>query len=1089
MNFDELSWTRGESVMKLQALQGTSVGRATFESHSFFDYGFFMDLQGMDIQHPLAQLYTYSNMLGGRTFAMPNYADYIAYPVYQVRHLLMGLAKYGFVYFDDTKDLITVRQKTFDFISASMRQRDYDVIHFISRLEGASNAELNLYNRDLAISGIPAIFLSDSQNVRLIPTKNRIVMKQNRSFQFDGIVDAGLFQFSGKNFFFDYDNFKIDMEQIDSLKISVYTNEYNQYGEPILRRIENAMEDMTGQLLIDDPQNKSGLASFPQYPSFTSMGESYIYFDDQIIQNGVYHREDFYFHLEPFTIDSLDNFDPEAIAPKGTFISAGILPPLEMEMTLREDNSLGFYMSTAEEGIDLYGGVGTFYNDIEMSSGGLRGYGAFDFLSSSASSDLFLMHPDSMMARSRTFLIREQYGETTFPRVENSVTDLKFFPEVPMLEASRVEEVFKVYNDSSFLAGKLALSPTGLSGEGTMRFPDARFKSDQFRFGIRSLSADSSGVELATGSFDEPPFLTNDVSISVDLNQRVGEFRARRDTSLVEFPYNLYESRVDQMRWYMDRDQVALSMTKTLPENTLDIGIDSLSSSGARYLSTHPQQDSLSFIASRAIYDYESKILNASGVPAIEVADAYILPHEKKLDIGYRASMSLLNNAKVLANKDNLQYLIYDASIAINGADDYKGSGYYDYRDAFGNAYQLHFDRIWVDTSMLTLASGDVTEDSPFMLSPYFDFQGEVQLMADVPLLTFDGGVRLVHSCDIGRSWLRFTAQLDPADIRIPIPEQMQNTALNRIFSGTMITRDSIHIYSAFLSGRKDYFDANINSAHGELIYDPEREDYIISSPEKLADPTWPGSYLRLETERCRVYGEGPINLNLNYGLVKMVSAGNTSHRVAEGVFETRLILGLDFPFSEDALEVMGAEIDRLPYLDPVDLFDPHYQLAMKDLLGRETALDLERQLGLTGVYEEIPPAWKHTIFFSDLPLKWNQESRSFRYRGMVGIGNIGDIQVNKKVEAYIEFVERGSGDVFDIYLKADDRTWYYIAYTPGGLQVLSSNRDFNQIIFDLKENDRRIKGRVGQAPYVYSLAARRRLDLFIERFLEFERE
>jgi hypothetical protein len=622
-----------------------------------------------------------------------------------------------------------------------------------------------------------------------------------------------------------------------------------------------------------------------------------------------------------------------------------------------------------------------------------------------------------------------------------------------------------------------------------MRFPDARFKSDQFQFGIRSLSADSSGVELASGSFDEPPFLTNDVSISVDLNQRVGEFRARRDTSLVEFPYNLYETRLDQMRWYMDRDQVALSMTKALPENTLDIGIDSLSSSGARYISTHPQQDSLSFIASRATYDYGSKILNASGVPFIEVADAYVIPHGKKLDIGYRASMSLLKNAKVLANKDNRQYLIYDASIAINGADDYEGSGYYDYRDAFGNAYQLHFDRIWVDTSMLTLATGDVTEDSPFMLSPYFDFQGEVQLMADAPLLTFDGGVRLVHSCDIGRSWLRFTAQLDPADIRIPIPEQMQNTALNRIFSGTMITRDSIHIYSAFLSGRKDYFDANINSAHGELIYDPEREDYIISSPEKLADPTWPGSYLRLETERCRVYGEGPINLNLDYGQVKMVSAGNTSHRVAEGDFEARLILGLDFPFSEDALELMGTEIDRLPYLDPVDLFDPHYLLAMKDLLGRETALDLERQLGLTGVYEEIPPAWKHTIFFSDLPLKWNQESRSFRYRGMIGIGNIGDIQVNKKVEAYIEFVERGSGDVFDIYLKADDRTWYYIAYTPGGLQVLSSNRDFNQIIFDLKENDRRIRGRVGQAPYVYSLAARRRLDLFIERFLEFERE
>jgi hypothetical protein len=1089
MNFDELSWTRGEAVMKLQALQGTSVGRATFESNAFFDFGFFMDLQGMDIEHPLAQLYTYSNMLQGRTFALLNYADYIGYPVYQVRHLIMGLAKYGFVYFDDAGDLITVRQKTFDYISASMHQRDYDVIRFISRLEGSSNAQLDLYTGDLTILGVPVIYLSDSQNVRLIPTGNRIVMKGNRSFQFDGIVDAGLFQFSGKKFFFDYDEFKIGMEQIDSLRISIFTDEYNQYGEPILERIENAIEDMTGELLIDDPQNKSGLENFPQYPSFTSMGSSYIYFDDQNIQNGVYKREDFYFHLEPFIIDSLDNFLPEAIAPKGTFISAGILPPMEMEMTLREDNSLGFIMQTPEEGIDLYGGVGTFYNDIEMSSGGLRGYGTFNFLNSTSSSDLFLMHPDSMMARTRDFLIREQRLGNTYPSVENSMVDLKFFPEKPQLTASRVEEAFRVYNDSIFLSGDLALAPSGLSGSGTMAFPDARFKSDQFRFASGSMSADSSGVELSAASFDEAPFITNDVSIFVDLDQRYGEFRSRGDASRIEFPYNLYETRLDQMRWLMNEYQVVLSQEKVLPENTLDTGIDSLRVSGPTYVSKHPQQDSLHFIASEAKYDYKSRVLHTSGVPFIEVADAYIFPHEKRLDVGYNATMSILDNARVLANQKNRQYLIYDASIAINSANDYTGSGNYDYLDAFGNAYQIYFDRIWVDTSILTLATGDVAEDSPFMLSPYFDFQGEVQLMADAPLLTFDGGVRLVHSCTIGRSWLRFNAQLDPANIRIPIPEQIQNTAMNRIYAGTMITRDSTHIYSTFLSGRKDYFDTRITSAQGELIYDPERQEYIISTPEKLADQTWPGQYLGLETERCRVYSEGAINLNLDYGLVKMVSTGNATHNIEEGDFEVRLILGMDFPFSEDALEVMGEEIDRLPYLDPVDLFDPHYQLAMKDLLGRDMALDLERQLGLTGTYEEIPSAWDHTIFFSDLPLKWNQNSRSFRYKGMVGIGNIGDIQVNKKVEAFIELVERGSGDVFDIYLKADDRTWYYMAYNPGGLQVLSSNRVFNQIIFDLKEKDRRIRGRVGQAPYVYSLAARRRLDLFIDRFQEIGEE
>ena len=705
------------------------------------------------------------------------------------------------------------------------------------------------------------------------------------------------------------------MQKIDSLKISILTNEYNQYGEPILERIENAMEDMTGQLLIDDPQNKSGLENFPQYPSFTSMGGSYIYFDDPSIQNGVYHRDNFYFEMEPFTIDSLDNFSPEGIAPQGTFISAGILPPMEMEMTLRDDNSLGFIMQTSEEGIGLYGGMSTFYNDIEMSSGGLRGYGSFDYLSSTTTSDLFLMHPDSMMARSRSFLIREQSEGTLYPWVENSVADLKLLPEENRLEIARVEEVFKVYNDSIFHAGDLALSPSGLTGKGVMGFPDARFESDQFHYGLRTLSADSSGVKLTAGSFDEISFLTNDVNIFIDLDQRMGEFRAIGDATLIELPYNLYETRLDQITWDMDKESVALSQGKILPENDVDIGIDSLRTNAPTYLSVHPQQDSLNFVAPEAIYDYRTRMLHASGVPFIEVADAFVFPYEKELDIGYRATMSLLNNAKVLANQVNRQYLIYDAAIAVNGAMDYSGLGYYDYLDAFGNAYQLFFDKIWVDTSILTLATGNVAEDASFMLSPYFDFQGEVKLSADTPFLSFDGGARLVHTCDIGKSWLRFTSVIDPADIRIPIPEQMQNTAMNKIFSGSMITRDSTHIYSAFLSARKDYFDANITTASGELIYDPEREDYIISTPEKLADQSWPGSYLRLETERCRIYGEGPINLNLDYGSLKMVSAGNASHRIAEGEFDTHLLLGIDFFFSPEALHVMGAEIDSQRFL------------------------------------------------------------------------------------------------------------------------------------------------------------------------------
>ncbi len=1087
MNFDELFWTRGEGLMKFQAMLGTSIGRATFESNTFFNYDFFMGLQGMDYSHPMAQLAAYSNMVRGRTFNSGPYSDYAGYAEYQIKHQLMALAKLGFVYYDDETNMITLRQKLFDDIEASIRKRDYDVIRFNSRVEGVSNAELDLYTHDLTIQGIPIIFLSDSQNVRLIPNENSIVMKRNRSFQFDGVVDAGLFRFSGHNFFFQYDSFKISMQQIDSLQMSINTGKSNQYGEPILIGIDNAIESMTGELLIDEPNNKSGLERYPQYPTFTSQDNSYIYFDSPDIQNGVYDRNSFYFQLEAFTIDSLDNFRPEAIAPHGTFTSAGILPPLEMQMTLREDNSLGFYMQTPEEGVDLYGGLGKFYNDIEMSSSGLRGFGSFDYLTSTTWSDHFMMHPDSMMARSRSYLIRERLEATEFPQVENTEADITLIAAQQVMKVKRVEQTFRMFNDSIFHGGDLELRPTGLMGSGALAMKNARFKSDRFRFDSRAILSDSADVQLRGDWIQEFSFLTGNVNLLVDIDQRKGEFSANGDQTRIEFPYNLYETNLDRFTWYMDEDKVDLSQARLLPENSVDIGIDSLKTNGPVYKSLLASQDDLHFVAPEATYKIESRKLYAHQVPFIEVADAYVFPDSGEIVIGYQASMDILLNARVLANQYNRQHMLYGATIAIEGAREYAGSAYYDYLDAFGNRYELFFGKIWVDTSLVTRSLGRVEAEDPFMLSPFFDFQGEVQLYADKPTLTFDGGTRIVHDCNIGKGWLRFTADINPSDIRIPVGENMMNTDLNKLFAGSLITRDSTHIYSAFLSGRKDYYDANITTASGTLIYDPAKESYLIADEAKLVNSNMSGNYLRLETKNCKVYGEGPVDLTLDFGQVKIKSAGNATHYVAEDRFEANLILGLDFLFSKEALDIMGREIDSLTNLEPVDLTSHHYELAMRDLLGDKLAGTLQRQLGLMGVYEEIPPEWKNTIFFNELPLKWNQDSRSFRYKGKVGIGNIGDIQVNKKVEAYVELVEKGSGDIFDIYLRVDDRTYYYIAYSPGGLQVLSSNRNFNNIVFELKPGDRRIKANPGQAGYVYSLSAPRRMELFIEHFLEYD--
>ena len=152
------------------------------------------------------------------------------------------------------------------------------------------------------------IVLSDSQNVVIFPKEQEVKLKKNRDFTFAGRVKAGRFDFFGKQFSFDYHNFKINLDNVDSLRLRVESDdpsEVDEFGNRKLVAVRSVVENITGDLLIDQFGNKSGLKDFPQYPIFNSKKDSYVYYDRPFIQEGVYTRDDFYFHLDPFTIDSL----------------------------------------------------------------------------------------------------------------------------------------------------------------------------------------------------------------------------------------------------------------------------------------------------------------------------------------------------------------------------------------------------------------------------------------------------------------------------------------------------------------------------------------------------------------------------------------------------------------------------------------------------------------------------------------------------------------------------------------------------------------------------------------------------------------
>lgn len=1093
MNFDQLRWKLDENYILFKGREGSASNLANFQSDNLFDAGTYVHLQGIDQSNPLVLLRRYSEVAFSISFRGVDFARFIKTQHNQVQQMLKRLSNLGFLIYDIDNDIVTLRQKLYDWVYASVDYIDYDVINLVSETQAElENGRLDLSTYDLTINGVSLIRLSNAQNVGIYPRFKKIILKRNRSFQFDGVIDAGLFDFHGEKFFFNYDSFRLDLQDIDSLSLKVKAEDLDAYGRTALMNITSIIENMTGELLIDKPDNKSGREDYPEYPIFTSRENSFVYYDDKEIQDGVYNKDHFYFEIYPFRFDSLDNFSKSGLKLNGRFVSARIFPDFEETLLIQDDQSLGFRHVTDSAGLDLYGGKGKYFETLNMSNKGLIGTGKFEYLSSRGRSQNLMFHPDSMFGTLNSFEIQKQSAGIQYPLVSSSQNNIVFYPYLDQLLVSKGKGPFTILNDSTFLDGNLMLSSKGLTGSGKMELTNSTLVSDKFDYQVYSFSSDTADFRLKSLNTDGFTLITDNVNAHVDFERRTGLFQTNEDFSLVQFPENKYISRLDLFIWNMDKTELEMktrSGSEGPPKSyqTLD-GEEELI--GPRYISIDREQDSLSFVSTQAIYDYKHNIIRASYVTFIKVADAYVYPKDGKVNVQPDGYIGKLEEAGIIVNRKTKLHSMYSATVSILGKNKYTGTGYSDYVDETGEKQSIFFDEIRVDEAINTIASGLIPETQNFTLSPYFGFQGKATLYAESPFLTFTGGARLFHECEsLSIDYVRFESEINPAEIYIPVPAQPLDINMNYLYSGIFITGDSSHIYSTFFNPRKLPSDRYIITANGFLYYDRKAEEYRISSKEKLADPRLPGNWLSLNPKTCIEYGEGDIDLGIRLGQTVLSSFGDVTNEILTGKTTLGTMISMDFLMSDEAFKVMSHDFDSLQGLEAFNLTDPKYNKRISDIVGKERSEILQTELGLYGKYQDIPKELEHTLFFTKVDLVWNQDTRSYRSTGKIGIGSINGQQIHKMVDGYMELSKRRSGDLFDVYLQLDPNLWYYFGYTRGVMHVLSSNRNFNLIVGDLKTKQRQLKTKRNEEPYIFIVTTGRKKEMFLRGFLEGEYE
>ncbi len=1091
MDFEQLSWIITEPRMLFTMMQSTAIGNASFESFNYYNLYDFNRLQLMDEVHPLTLVKKHARETG-KTFDVESYAHYINKPIYQTRHQLMRLTIGGFVFYDPETDQVKVNNKLYTYLQSRYGQRDYDVININSVTQSPlPNAVLNLRDYDMKINGVEEIFLSDSQNVAIYPYGKQITMKKNRDFVFSGVVNAGLFTFFGKKFDFNYDSFKIGLDNIDSLQMRAKTGERDFYNNPVLADVGSNIQDHSGELIIDAPRNKSGMHSLPRYPIFKSLTKSYVYYEKSSIYNDLYKAENFYFEIYPYEIDSLDNFDTKSMKFDGLFVSDNIFPPFEEKIRLMPDYSLGFSTLTGADGMALYKGKGMFYNNIILSNKGLKGNGKMNYLTSSTESPAFDFFPDSAHAQATRFFIEEKKGGIQYPEVHGKNNFVRWLPYEDYLFTKQTKEPFRMIDDRTSLQGELTLKPSGLKGAGRMRVDNATLSSPEIEYSARTFNAGQSDFILREETGDTILFTIFNIDAKVNYDTRKAGFTANEEASKVEFPANQYIGFINKFVWEMDNDLLRMSSEHLVHVyergefKTVPIEKKAGHPVGSHFVSVHPLQDSLEFYSRTARYDLRKKELQADQVHHIKVADALVYPKEGQVTVQRDANMVKLEKAEVLANRNSRYYNLKNGSIKVLGKYNYKGSANYKYTDKNGMTYPIHFDKIWVNDTIETMARGNITAPDGFYLSPAFAFQGEVTMNADERNMYFKGGARLEHQCDSTYRWLKFEAKINPRNVIIPVPEKPVDLNNNELFTAPFLAGDSLHVYTTFLGRRIKWNDRAMINAKGALRFDDNSRRYVLSTREKIINPDLPGNLISLQKDFCFYNAEGILEIPVDFWQVKDNYSGSINIDMKNHSARLDLMVGLGFHFHEEALALMAYELDSLPGIKTLNTSRTGFTKKIQEYTGRDTAKVLQNELNMYKKFKKIPDVLNKTMVFYDLNLNWNQATGSFVSLGQIGLGNLGEHQVNRVFDGYFEIIPKRSGDYLHIYLKADDRHWYMFSYFRGVMSVYSSNETFNTLVNEEKGRHRKRKADEKGKPYVYTLATDTKLSKVMQRMTE----
>ena len=1038
-NAPVLKWIQGTPFPKYTFEMATSQAQKIiqFESFNYFDEALYNKLGNSGGGNPLNQIANYCKKNNLTTLTEGQASSALGTTIEYAKTRLLELASLNFLNYNTFEKTITPLPKLYSFSEAKTAGKDYDNLSFVcdltqrkitfseeslaqnpqlksekNKLEILNNryakqdyfAFIDLAKNQMFLTGVDEVVLSQAQKTFLQPDSTYIIVKPNLDLDFKGNLNCGKFVGQVQEGYFSYVDFKIKLNKLSYAGLVVNPLRKEDGQDPI--ELLSSFANLKGELLIDQPTSRAGQSKTNgNYPKLLVPGISKVVYNDPSIVKGAYDSARFYYRLDPFELDSLDNFNEIALRFNGSLISGGIFPPIKEPLKIMNDYAFGFSTVAPEGGLAFYGDNSKYENKIILSHNGLQGAGTINYNTATAISQKLTFLPDSTIGIAK-FENKESITGIKVPLVKSEAAYITFLPKKQVLKASAWRDVnLQMFNNQCEMEGMVVLSKNGMNGNGKLRFPDATLESKNFVFTHEDIHADTSAFALknryVTQGAAPIAMETKDVKADVSFKTRKGEFNSF-GTKRIKFPPNQYYCTMDKFFWYMDRSDVDFEKSKS-PQTTFEAGADL---DEPNFFSMHDDQDTLQFRSLLARYDLKLQTIFCGKVEYIRVGDAKIYPDSMKVTIRKEAKMDPLLNAKIVAPFVTKYHTFTQANVNVTSRVKYEGTAKYPYYDRDSVLTVLTMKTIKYQNAV-TQAEGDVAQKDNFKLSTEFDYYGKVKIVAASPGVYCEGSTRINHNCtSFDRSWLSFKDTILAKNIQIPISENPLNDVGNRLAVGFLWknseSMDSVKVYPAFLSKIQGKEDPIVFQSSGYVQFNPKGNVFQIASKARLNDNAFPGNMLTLYTETCSLSGMGKIDFGVDLGEVKATSYGDINYESVTKKIKLDLTTLLKFPMQKDVFENIGNELKVLEGQKAADLRSKkiNFSMYVRHFLSEDKVNDLFKD------YEEdklkkLPEELDVTLLMSGVKMEFAQfktkTNESGFSRGWVTKVSAGDTETDNE--------------------------------------------------------------------------------------------